>query len=194
MSVKMVPQPQRRNVCHSLSAAPAAEVKGERWREWMETEFNVAKKSFKHRHRSKYPLFCLYGRTLIWIHSLIWISLRLGSWTLSTLSKDENAVQLSRQQTVSVVYTVPGGLHLIFSLSTSCKSDICLAVLLMGYSALVLFFCRLNQQTAAEMMFSSVTFASLYLVLRSGTELNYKVPEVILFQHSSLDLKAMHGM
>ncbi|TMS16465.1 Phosphatidylinositol 3,4,5-trisphosphate-dependent Rac exchanger 1 protein [Larimichthys crocea] len=53
--------------------------------------------------------------------------------------KDENAIQLSRQQTVSIACIVPGCLVLIFPLSTSCKSDICLAVVLTRYSAPVLF-------------------------------------------------------
>lgn len=138
----------------------------------------VTKGSGKHPPRA-YKYTCKY---LSWVQSVIWISLRLGSWTLSMLSRDENAVQLSRQQSVSIACTVLGGPRLNFSLNTSHKSDICLQVLLTNYAALVLFSVswRLHQPTAAEMMFSSVKVACCCLVLLSETELNYKVPKMIL--------------
>lgn len=153
---------------------------------------NVAKqqqnimKSFEHGHRNKYPLFCLYGGISLW-HSVIWIRLRLGFWALSTLSKDENAAQLSRRQTASIACTVPGGLRLISPLSTRR-----LQVRHLPSS----FADKIFSSGAFQRGFASSTSKQpqrpcflqrfLYLVLWSRAELNDKVAESILFQHSPL--------
>lgn len=141
---------------HSVLLLQRSKV-GERESEWKWSVAREWQKTLKnpsiHRYRKKYLSF----GWLLW-HSLILIS--LSAWLLSpfTLNKDENGRQLSRQQTVSIACIVSGCLVLIFPLSTSCMSDICLAVAptFWCFSA-----CALPAQpaTAMEMMFSRVTVA-----------------------------------
>lgn len=167
----------------------------------MGMEPNVAKqlknmkKSFDHGPRNKYPLFSPYDRISLW-HSVIWIRLRLRLWALSTLSKDENAAQLSRRQTASIARTVPGGLRLIFPLSTH---------RLQGRHLPSSFADKIFSSGLFQRGFASPTSKQpqrpcflqrfLYLVLWSRAEFKWQGSWVdTLPALSPLGFRAMHGM